>query len=151
MPPSPIVTVSVKPDRLLALVVELRLKAEVDVKVWVERQGRTHGYWEWKDGRHKISIFAGAPGLDVGRLTFAATAATDTLLHELRHAWQYENWTDDFYAKDARRPYSQQELEKDANEWASTNAIRWRGLVHVSRRFPNSGFSRLSAAAERSR
>lgn len=58
-----------------------------------------------------------------------------TVLHELRHAWQRENWTDEEMRRAFTGPYSLQKGEIDANNWADYAMPKYTKLVAIKRTF----------------
>lgn len=73
-----------------------------------------------------------------------------TVLHELRHAWQREHWTEEERIKAAQGPYDLRHEEIDANQWAEYAMPKYRGLVKVNRqRVGKSGFASLDRQARK--
>jgi hypothetical protein len=72
-----------------------------------------------------------------------------TVLHELRHAWQRENWSGEYAEQMAAGPYFMRGEEIDANEWAEYAMPLFPGLVKVKRRpvGGKTGFQRLGKGA----
>jgi len=71
-----------------------------------------------------------------------------TVLHELRHAWQRENWSESEQAIAADGDYESQPQEIDANAWAEYASPKYKSLVVVRRnQVGQSGFGRLGQAA----
>lgn len=67
-----------------------------------------------------------------------------TVLHELRHAWQREHWTEEQKIAGRIGPYALRPEEIDANSWADYASGKYR-LVKVTRQqVGRSGLSRLS-------
>lgn len=67
-----------------------------------------------------------------------------TVLHELRHAWQREHWTEEQKIHGRQGPYHLRPEEIDANAWADYASGKFR-LVKVTRQqVGRSGLSRLS-------
>lgn len=82
-----------------------------------------------------------------GRLPHVISALNRTLLHELRHHWQFENWGTGAF-DDKPGAYIGQRHEIDARDFADANAHRYR-LIRVKRRPQTSGFSKLGKGARR--
>lgn len=82
--------------------------------------------------------------LETQQLRFANTQALETFLHEFRHHWQYENWTDEQWARSDKQPYATRDCEIDARQWAAANITSQRGLVRLTRRHHGGGMSILS-------
>ncbi len=55
-----------------------------------------------------------------------------TLLHEIRHRWQDEQWTPDQKRRNHEGPYEQRVEELDANDFAARHAVDYPGLVKVT-------------------
>jgi len=85
---------------------------------------------------------------EVTRLPFVQSQIVKTILHELRHEWQMEKWTEKQWEEDERYSYNIKPSEIDARDWAEANVAKFRDLVRVKRE----GVSRLGRlrAAERS-
>lgn len=68
-----------------------------------------------------------------------------TVLHELRHAWQRENWSAEYQREAAKGPYHERIEEQDAEAWAEYAAPMFPGLVKVTRRpvGGKTGFGRM--------
>jgi hypothetical protein len=74
-----------------------------------------------------ITICHGQVFFEANRLRAVNAELVDTLLHELRHAWQDEQYGLGWYGKNVVK------AENDANEFAKTNYHKWRGVLRVSR------------------
>lgn len=94
-----------------------------------------------------ITIYHGLSEQIVDRLRSITTDMVFTILHELRHQQQRKTWSDEKWNNDHKLPYALRECERDANEFASINTVRWRGLVRIKREQHGSGFSKLSRHA----
>jgi hypothetical protein len=68
-----------------------------------------------------------------------------TVLHELRHAWQRENWSPEYLIEAAKGDYGEQIQEQDADAWAEYAAPMFAGLVKITRRpvGGKTGFGRM--------
>jgi hypothetical protein len=54
-----------------------------------------------------------------------------TMLHELRHAWQRENWDAAMKRKMSWGKYEERGEERDANEYAENHRALYPGLIKV--------------------
>lgn len=55
-----------------------------------------------------------------------------TLLHEVRHRWQDENWTEREKQANREGNYEERVEELDANDFAARHAVDYPGLVKVT-------------------
>ncbi len=95
---------------------------------------------------NSITITLDISQYESDRLIAAQTELCRVLLHEARHAYQWQNWTRDRISADKRKPYEKQEMETDAREFED-RVVDYRTVIKVSRKFPSSGMSRLGATA----
>lgn len=66
--------------------------------------------------------------------TTTLIALTRTLLHELRHRWQLEEWgVEKFAVAAGSGSYEVRRAERDARQWAEANLGRYKGLVRLVR------------------
>lgn len=73
-----------------------------------------------------------------------------TVLHELRHAWQREHWTEEQLIAGQQGDYAHRLEETDANQWADYAMPKYRGLVNIKRtQVGKSGFSSLDRVARK--
>lgn len=137
MPPSPRIKVTLDERAWEKVCAELGVTCPtVEFKQGTRAQGGAKVYGDYQPARQHVRIYLGVSEFENDQLRFATTECVRTLLHELRHHWQY-----------AVRPdivKSVVTMEMDAEGWAQANVNNWKTLVRVSRSFPNSGFSRLS-------
>ena len=141
MPPSPRLKATVDMEAYDRACRDLRI-----VQPLVEgRQGNNPEgarYGDYAAGLHRVRLYLGGiKGYELDGLRSAQTELVNTMLHELRHAWQVmyrpEVWA------------NHEAAEHDAEGWAIRNVANYRNIVRLSRSFPNSGFSRLSRHAVR--
>ena len=92
---------------------------------------------------NSITITYGLRSQAVDRLHFVQSQIVRTLLHEIRHIWQFENWNG--YNFNNKSDYWVKREEIDAREFADNNLAKWRGIVRVSRPV-RSRLSKLSAS-----
>lgn len=138
MPPSPRIKVTLDERAFERVCAGLGVTCPT---VEFKQGNRTDGggpmvYGDYSPRLKHIRVFLGAREFENDQLRFATTECVRTVLHELRHHWQYQ-----------RRPDLTKDLqikERDAEGWAQDNVNKWKTLVRVSRSFPNSGFSRLN-------
>lgn len=121
------------PELGIRELVTVRFRAAKDDRLWGQQRG------------HEVHIFYGNSFQTSNRLIFVANNITRTLLHELRHVWQEENWTPKQWADDDRHAYGIKPSEIDANDFADRNLSKYRGLVRVKRE-QQSTLGRLSKA-----
>ena len=55
-----------------------------------------------------------------------------TILHEVRHRWQDENWSEREKHQNAEGPYEKRVEELDADDFASRHAVDYPNLVMVT-------------------
>lgn len=142
MPPDPVVTATIDQDVYEAICTELGI---IPPKLVVHPHGgggRLHG--EWRPGR--IDLYCDVSMFPIAKLRFVQGEIVETLLHELRHAYQSLYWSS-AKQNDQHMEYSLRPTEIDAEQYASANKHRFRFLARVSRKQQNSGFSRLSKHA----
>jgi hypothetical protein len=126
---------------------ELGLKRSVSVQLRRAARGQsTRG----EAGPGYINLYVGLETQEMNRLPFVITQITRTLLHELRHQFQFETWSPAKWAEDDRYSYSIKPSEVDARDWADRRVSSYRDLVRVKRR-QASRLSRLSSAEARAR
>ncbi len=97
-------------------------------------------------GNNTITITLDLRQYENDGLIAAQTELARVLLHEARHAYQWQNWTKERINADKRKPYEKQEMESDAREFED-RVIDYRSIIRVKRKFPSSGMSRLGATA----
>lgn len=54
-----------------------------------------------------------------------------TILHELRHAHQWEHWDPEVRRLDLLKPYSARQIEIDANKWADENVKACKDILKL--------------------
>ena len=89
----------------------------------------------------RIRVYLGLDQYEHDKLRFCQSECVRTILHELRHAWQFQHDQDMWKAKIL--------IEADAENWAQDQVASWRGLVRITRTFPGSGMSRLEKTSRR--
>lgn len=137
MPPSPRITVTLNTERYEALCASMGLLSRPPVRfITTGPAGKWYGVFRALAGT--IDVFCNTNDTARDRLTFAQGRLVSTLLHELRHAWQQEQYGIDWYEKNVVK------AENDANEYAEKNRHAWRGVIRLSRTHPSSGFSQLA-------
>lgn len=95
-----------------------------------------------------VELFIGG-GIHAGSaLRFVTHKINETLLHELRHVWQYKNWSTAEWEEKEGAYWSGSKKELDAREFAASKIGSYR-LVRVTRPVARSGLSRLSAIQAR--
>jgi hypothetical protein len=63
----------------------------------------------------------------------------DTLLHEIRHAYQQKHWSPERMERARQGGYRVRGVEKDARKWALDNSPKFKGLVKVRRQQVGAG------------
>jgi len=146
MPPSPRLKVSLVEDRFNDLCARLGIDPPPVRFIPGARQTQKHGLTLWgrADVLTGITIYLNIETLEVDRLRYVSRELVETLLHELRHMYQYETWAPERIDADRKRPYQEQEMERDAEAFAKSHLSEWRGIVRVSRTQPSSPFSKLA-------
>lgn len=148
MPPSPRLTAKVNEELYRRVCDELNIDPPSIVVTQLSRRDPQTGRMTlglWTLGR--ITIYLG--GIDeysTDRLSAAQRELCDTVLHELRHAWQHAHTT---MLEKPEGNYYTAECEVDAREYAARKLPEYRTIIRLSRTYPNSGFSRLSRHAAR--
>ena len=141
MPPSPRLkaTVDIVAYDRACFELDIQLPAVV-VKSGNHPDGTRYG--DYDPNSHSIRLYLGGiTNYERDKLRFAQTELVRTLLHELRHGWQFIH---------SRELYNNViPAEHDAEGWALRKVAEYRNIVRLSRSFPNSGFSRLSRHAVR--
>jgi len=94
-----------------------------------------------------IRLVLGRPSQLGSRLTFVQHDIVKTLLHEIKHVQQFQNWTREEWERDKLQSYGSSRAEAEANEFAEANYQEWRNIVTV-RRPTKSRLSRLSSAEQ---
>lgn len=146
MPPSPVITATLNEPRWLELCESIGLNNPPTVRIRLTQRPNAA---EQVLGTHcavtnSINVNFGFPSDTIERLRFMQSDLVNTLLHEVRHAWQYQTWGEEWMRTDDKLPYALRHKEKDANQFAETHQTLWRGLVRVGRKQHGSNFSKLS-------
>ena len=142
MPPVREFTLKLDETKKAQLEKELELRSSVSLKVKQTSNNRVLG--RYSAAVRRITIELGWTGLAHTRLTLVSDSVLQTLLHEYRHAHQYDVWGYERMAEDGKRPYHAQEAEKDANDFAQRNTSRYRGLARVVPKKTKGPLSKLS-------
>lgn len=141
MPPSPTIKITVNQGVLDLVCSELNIRNPT-IRV-IQRGGHILGQYD--SATHHIKLMAGVDEQQRGRLPFVQSECVRTLLHELRHGYQYAHWTADQLAKGFAGEYNARPAEADAEEYAHSAISRFKMLVSVRRQFHGSAFSKLDA------
>lgn len=129
MPAPPEITVTLNEEHFARLCTELGIKKPVNVQLVRAKDDRV-----WGDQLgDRIRIYYGVGTQQRGRLLFVVNQVIRTLLHETRHVWQDENWTNKQWDEDARYTYNIKPSELDADDFADRNLAKYRGLARVQR------------------
>ena len=142
MPAPPEIEATFKQEAFERACVELGLKRPVRLEL---RRSNSGGITRGEAAPGQILIYVGLESQEMNRLLFVTTQITRTVLHELRHEWQFENWTQKQWDEDDRYTYNIKPSEVDARDWADRNVSKYRDLVRVKRR-QASRLGRLSRA-----
>jgi hypothetical protein len=92
----------------------------------------------------RVRIYLGLDQYEHDKLRFCQSECVRTILHELRHAWQYQHHQKTMWKNKII-------IETDAEQWAQDEVAKWRNLVRITRTFHGSGMSRLEKASRRAR
>lgn len=149
MPPSREFTFAMNEEVQRELEAALGLKAPVRVVFRSERQGRLHG--TYLPLTRTVTINLGVELFINSRLSAVNNEVIRTLLHEFRHAHQFDTWDAKRIKRDLDRPYHAQEVEADANSFAEFGVRRWSRLGRVRPKGRTSNLGRLSAAERKVR
>lgn len=103
----------------------------------------------YSPAKNHVTIATANPSSQRERQIELAKHLRFTVLHELRHAWQRENWDDRTAAAMRDGTYFDSGEEQDANAWAEYAMPKYAGLVKVTRRpvGGRTGFQRLGKGA----
>ena len=142
------ITVKITQPAMDRLVHELKLKAPVDVAI--RRAPNANCYGEYDPERRLITVFLGTHGRMHDRFSELAFKIVETILHEMRHVHQFENWDKERIAADMLKPYHWREIETDAREWARIATKDYLKTIEV-RRQNKSPLSGLRAAEKGTR
>jgi hypothetical protein len=127
----------------------------------VSREDETGAKWETKGDFDPISreirLMVNHTWLRGAKLSVVRSSIVRTLLHEFRHAMQYENpdWAQTLET-DSQIHYGMQDSEADANEFAAQNCTRYANLIRLSLKRKSSydfghgprGFAKLSEVSK---
>lgn len=144
MPPSRELVYQINEKEQKRLEDSLKLKYPVRVKVTRNPVGKIHGTYNHQ--ARLIVLNLGKSGLAESGLRAVNVEVTLTLLHEYRHAHQHDHWTPEKIARDNKRSYKDSEMEKDAEDYAQANGLRWLSLGKVRVKSVGSSLKRLSQA-----
>lgn len=152
MPPSPRIRLQINQERYEDLCMSMGLKGFPRVVFAQDPRNRSerirfHG--SFHRSTCTIQISTNISQFERDRLRSVASDLTFTLLHELRHAWQYENWSPDRIDRANKQPYHDRETENDANAFATSNQSKWLGIVRPGRVSQPSRFSQLGSSVSR--
>ena len=89
----------------------------------------------------QVRIYLGLDQYEHDKLRFCQSECVRTILHELRHAWQFQHRQEMWKARIL--------IEADAERWAQDEVAKWRNLVRITRTFHGSGMSRLARVGRR--
>jgi len=137
-------TFQIDPEAQARLESHLRLKAPVTVRVVSERSGRLHG--EYDPNTRTVYLYLGADLFTNSRLLHVKQRIIQTLLHEFRHAHQFDHWPAERMHRDSLRQYGAQEREKDARDFQANSMAEWMSLGVLKVKNPASPLRRLSRA-----
>jgi hypothetical protein len=149
MPAPPEIQVTINDPVFQKVCTDLGLKRPVSMhlKQAPSRGYTTRGHAAWD---RTITIYYGLQKQELDRLPFVISQISRTILHELRHEWQFENWTEEKWEEDARYSYNIKPSEIDARDFADANLAKYRSLVRV-KRLGVSRMGRLGAAEAKAR
>lgn len=147
------VRIELNPEVLAAVVAELELKNAPTFRLHSTGKLKTKdGFGNYRGlyepAKNHVTIANGFDAYARERQTELVKHLSFTVLHELRHAWQRENWDADTKQAMAAGPYAIRGEELDANAWAEYAQPKYRGLVTVTRR-PVGGVSRFAKFSQR--
>lgn len=135
-------TFSLRPEVQRELEQALGLKGECKVTVTPTSIPRAYGTYtpaaRWIKLNLRVESFTNS------RLLAVTREVVITLLHEYRHAYQYDHWT-------PKQLADKETLEQDAERWAVQNAARWLRIGHVKPKRVYSPMRGLSKAEARVR
>lgn len=118
---------------------ELRIKTPVVVKLdygaALLNGRRIHGLYEKKNGQPIVTIHLAVDWYSGTALHIVKRELLVTVLHEFRHAHQFDNWPQD--------KWKEHIIEPDAEKWAQQNTAKWTRLIQI-RPVTRSSLSRLS-------
>lgn len=133
MPPSPRLKVHIENEKLAALLKDMGLSEPPTVafrdhiprgaKTTYSGSGSIFGVYS--PAAHSVTIFTEQKQYEFDRLRAVNAELVITLLHELRHAWQFK------CANGAS--WSVVRQERDAEAFAQENYHKWRGVIQLRR------------------
>ena len=133
MPPSPRISLHIDPTKYAALCEDMGIAEEPEVyfrdrlpkgsKTTYGGSGSVFGVYSAT--QHRIGIFTEQKQYEYDRLRAVNAELVITLIHELRHAWQYK------HADGAS--WSVVRRERDAEGFAQENYHKWRGVIQLRR------------------
>ena len=143
MPAPPEIVITINDAVFQQLCKDMGLKRPVSVllKRASSRGSITRGQAGWE---RVITIYYGLEKQEITRLPFVQSQIVKTILHEMRHEWQMETWTEKQWEDDERYSYYIKPSEVDARDFADEKLAKYRSLVRVKRE----GVSRLGRLAK---
>jgi hypothetical protein len=96
---------------------------------------------------HEIRLVVGRPEQVADRLRWAHEEIVRTLLHEVKHIQQFQDWTPEMWKRDKLHSYGCSPAEAEANEFAEATYQEWRHIITLRRRV-KSRLARLSTAEQ---
>ena len=94
-----------------------------------------------------IRLVVGYDDQMANRLVFAHNKIVGTLLHEIKHLQQFQDWSAADWERDELYEYGVSPAEAEANEFAAANIQKWRGIISLKRPV-RSTLSKLSVAEQ---
>lgn len=144
MPPSLEITTSLNEPVWNRLIVALKIPApEVQFRPVQGQHNMKNCLGIFAPASYTITMFTGWPEFENDRLIGAMGEAGRTLLHEVRHAWQWHHDRPLFDGPVVK-------CEEDAIAFED-EYVNYRGIVRVQRKQHNSPFARLGATQARVR
>lgn len=111
-------------EEMVKLFQFLDLKAPVQIDIIPSKNNEMYGSYNHQS--RVITIQVAAAMYDRSPLGYVIREIRKTVLHELRHAHQYDHWSGDRLAKDKLLPYPMREIEMDAVRFEEENKNQWR-------------------------
>lgn len=153
MPPLPRVVVEIDPKEWERCCVEAGLTGPQTIRFrrFPPKSQRIHGrpvYGEAQKTPPCIYIYLCIEQYDHARFRDVHNELIDTILHELRHLYQFKTWPQEKWISEVGTPYEAKPSEIDAERWAKKNRSEYKRIAKI-RRVYRSNLGRIDAAQAR--
>jgi len=142
-----LITVTVNEAKLRELADELGIRKDIVIEVIDSDTPGISARLKGDALHQHIRLVVGRAEQFADRLMFAHNEIVRTLLHEVKHVQQFQNWTREMWERDKLYSYGVSPAEAEANEFAADNVHKWRSIITVKRPM-KSRLSKLSSAEQ---